>query len=90
MRYRESHYRWEYELRASPEALWPLVTDTNRFNRNAGVPALQSGRAGEGALEPDGLRRLLKISKLGVGVAWEEEPFEWLRPRRFGVARRYT
>jgi class 3 adenylate cyclase len=25
----------------------------------------------------------------GATVEWEEEPFEWIRPRRFGVVRRY-
>ena len=84
---REFHYRWEYDLRASPQALWPLVSDTNRFNRDAGLPDVSARvpsetRGGVG-------RRRLKLKKLGLGVEWEEEPFEWVRPFRFGVARRY-
>ncbi len=27
---------------------------------------------------------------LGVPVEWEEQPFEWVRPARFGVVRRYS
>ena len=27
---------------------------------------------------------------MGVTVAWEEEPFQWIEPRRFSVVRRYT
>jgi class 3 adenylate cyclase len=84
---REFHYRWEYDLRASPQALWPLVSDTNRFNRDAGLPdvsALGSAEAGGGVA-----RRRLKLRRLGVGVEWEEEPFEWVRPFRLGVVRRY-
>lgn len=84
---REFHYRWEYDLHASPQALWPLVSDTNRFNRDAGLPDVErrAAPAGEGRR---GLRRL-RFSKLGVGVEWDEEPFEWVRPFRFGVVRRY-
>jgi class 3 adenylate cyclase len=88
---KEFHYRWEYELKASPAALWPAVADTNRFNRDAGVPALKSvGPAeaeGGGAKGPKARR--LRLSKLGLNVEWEEEPFEWVRPHRFGVVRRY-
>ena len=80
---REFHYRWEYDLGASPEELWPLVADTNRFNRDAGVPTVEAlGRAGAS--------RRLRLFKFGVAVEWEEQPFEWIRPYRFGVVRRYT
>jgi class 3 adenylate cyclase len=81
---REFHYRWEYDLLASPRALWPLVADTNRFNRDAGVPFVEQ-------LGPPDMkgRRRLRLSKLGIGVAWDEEPFEWIRPYRFGVVRRF-
>ena len=84
---REFHYRWEYDLQASPQALWPLVSDTNRFNRDAGLPDVSA----QGSVGTDGGvgRRRLRLKKLGVGVEWEEEPFEWVRPFRFGVVRRY-
>ncbi|MDQ3874459.1 MAG: DUF5939 domain-containing protein, partial [Actinomycetota bacterium] len=80
---REIQHRWEWRLRSSPQALWPLVADTNRFNRDAGVPPLEGGDVGQ-----DG-RRHLRLSKLGVAVEWEEEPFEWVEPHRFSVRRRY-
>ena len=87
MAQREFHYRWEYDLSASPQALWPFVADTNRFNRDAGLPDVASVEAesAPGKIK----RRRLRLSKLGVGVEWEEEPFEWIRPYRFGVVRRY-
>jgi class 3 adenylate cyclase len=84
VREREFHYRWEFELRASPQALWPFVADTNRFNRDAGVPFVEQ----LGPSDERGHRRL-RLSKLGIGVVWDEEPFEWIRPLRFGVVRRY-
>ena len=76
-------YRFELVLQSSPERLWPLVSDTNRFNRDAGVPAVESRGVGRNA------RRRLRLSKLGIPVEWEEEPFEWVRPQRFSVMRRY-
>jgi class 3 adenylate cyclase len=35
-------------------------------------------------------RRLLRLTKFGLPVEWEEQPFEWVRPRRFGVTRVYS
>ena len=80
----EFHYRWEWRLRSSPERLWPLVADTNRFNRDAGVPELELGEVQRGG------RRLLRLSTLGIPIEWEEEPFEWIEPDRFSVVRRYS
>jgi adenylate cyclase len=74
-------FSWEWDLQASPEALWPLVSDTDRFNRDTGIPRVD--RKGEG---PD---RLIAFRKFGYVVRWREEPFEWSRPRRFCVMRRY-
>ena len=80
---KEFHYHWEYDLESSPEELWPLVADTNRFNRDAGVPAVEVQDSKPNA-------RRLRLFKLGIAVEWEEQPFEWIRPYRFGVVRRYT
>jgi class 3 adenylate cyclase len=86
MPYREMHYRWEFALQSSPEALWPLVSDTNRFNRDTGVPKVTEE---QDAKQPKPGRKYLRLSKLGISVEWEEQPFEWVRPYRFGVTRRY-
>ncbi|HVS52519.1 MAG TPA: DUF5939 domain-containing protein [Opitutaceae bacterium] len=34
----EQHFRWTFELASPPEALWPLVSNTDRFNRDCGYP----------------------------------------------------
>ena len=81
---KELAYRFEFGLKSSPAQLWPLVSDTNHFNRDAGVPAVE--RLGVG----DNARRKLRLSMLGVSVEWEEEPFEWVSPYRFSVVRRYV
>jgi class 3 adenylate cyclase len=86
MGYREFHYRWEYDLESSPEELWPLVADTNRFNRETGVPSIEVDRR-----EKQGdARRRVRLFKFGQMVEWVEQPFEWIRPYRFGVVRQYT
>jgi class 3 adenylate cyclase len=88
MAFREFHYRWEFDLESSPEQLWPLVADTNRFNRDTGLPEVESVKGG--SKNPKNARRRLRLSTFGIPVEWEEQPFEWTRPSRFGVVRRYT
>jgi class 3 adenylate cyclase len=87
MPWRELHYRWEYDLKASPEQLWPLVADTNRFNRDTGVPSVASPVKDKKRLT--NARRRLRLYKFGMPLEWEEQPFEWIRPTRYGVTRRY-
>ncbi len=84
-RFREFHYRWHWHLQASPETLWPLVADTNRFNRDTGVPAIKK----QGTQPLTNARRQLRLVRLGVAIEWEEEPFEWVMPFRYGVVRHY-
>jgi hypothetical protein len=88
MSYREIHYSWEYDLKSTPEQLWPFVADTNRFNRDTGVPSIQPAAGKKQRLR--NARRKLKLSFLGFPVEWEEQPFEWVRPLRFGVRRNYS
>jgi class 3 adenylate cyclase len=87
MAYREFHYQWVYDLKSPPEKLWPFVADTNRFNRDTNVPAVE--------VEPSrrrlrNARRRVRLSIFGMPVEWEEQPFEWVRPFRFGVKRTYS
>jgi class 3 adenylate cyclase len=83
---REFYYRWEHDLESSPEELWPLVADTNRFNRDTGVPEVEVDRQAGGS----GARKRLRLFLMGLAVEWIEQPFEWIRPYRFGVVRQYT
>jgi class 3 adenylate cyclase len=82
---RERHYRFVWRLAAGPEELWPLVADTNRFNRETGVPEIASSeRSGVSG------RRSLVLRVAGRSIPYEEAPFEWVRPKRFGVVRTYA
>jgi class 3 adenylate cyclase len=92
--FREFHYGWTWNLRSSPEALWPLVTDTNRFNRDVGVPRVErladseASNGSASSVGSTGFRRL-RLKRFGIPIEWDEEPFEWTRPSQFGVVRRY-
>ena len=87
MPFRELHNRWEFDLKSSPESLWPFVADTNRFNRDTGVPEIEIK---EGKKRLRNARRKVRLSLYGLPVEWEEQPFEWIRPSRFGVERTYS
>jgi class 3 adenylate cyclase len=88
MPYREINYSWDYNLKSTPEQLWPFVSDTNRFNRDTGVPSVEPTPGKRQRLR--NARRRLQLSFYGFAVEWEEQPFEWVRPMRFGVSRKYS
>ncbi|MBL8046917.1 MAG: hypothetical protein JNL09_10260, partial [Anaerolineales bacterium] len=81
------YYQWEWILRAAPESYWPLIADTDRFNRDTGLPAVQNRLPSGQRLE--NARRQLRVTVYGVPLDFEEQPFEWVRPERFGVQRAY-
>src|SRR5688500_15245125 len=80
-------YEWQWELDAPPERLWPLVADTDRFNRDTGLPQVTDARGPDEALGPG--ERHLRMRVAGVPIEWDESPFQWVAPSRFGVVRRY-
>jgi class 3 adenylate cyclase len=86
MPFREFHYRWEFDLKSSPDQMWPLIADTNRFNRDTHVPSVETLSTSTGLKNH---RRRLRLSSFGIPIEWEEQPFEWIRPKVFGVVRRY-
>lgn len=90
MRFSARHYRWTWAFASPPSALWPLVSNTDRFNRDCGFPPFHARPLPPGSppSEP-GLRRL-KASYLGIEGEWEERQFEWIEPLRFAVRRTFT
>lgn len=77
-------YAWEWELAASPEQLWPLVSDTNRINLLA---SMAPARFEETPQPEGGVERTGQAKQLGLGVTWDEHPFEWAYPAGFSVRR---
>jgi class 3 adenylate cyclase len=80
-------YEWVWELEASPRELWPYVSNTERLNRAVGLPAVEFTTQGEPGR---GVRRQGKIRKLGLTIAYEEHPFEWVEGRKLGVLREFS
>jgi adenylate cyclase len=80
---KEFHFSWQWDLTSAPEALWPLASDTNRFNRDTGQPEVEILSNVKGTKQ---MRMKLPVLK----VEWEEEPFEWTYPYSFGVSRLYS
>jgi class 3 adenylate cyclase len=87
MTFREFHYRWSFDLESNPESLWPFIADTNRFNRDTGLPSID---VDDDRKPLRNARRKVRLSIFGMDMEWEEQPFEWVRPVRFGIERIYS
>lgn len=91
-RRREFHYRWEWQLKSSPEKLWHFVANTDRFNRDTRVPDIEV-LPGEKVVNNRRRLKFYRFKFLGlklIPIEWDEEPFEWMQPYRFGVVRNYV
>lgn len=77
-------FKWEWDLSSPPLLLWPYLSDTNRFNRDAGLPAVEPAENGSNFSN-----KILRSWTAGMLIEWEEKPFEWIIPFEFGVERNY-
>lgn len=78
-----------FQLQAPPAALWPLVSNTDRFNRDCGYPPVTLVPPSAGTTEKISNARRLRASVMGHLIEWDERAFEWLAPQRYGVERTY-
>lgn len=85
-------YQFEFELDASVYQLWPLVADSDRFNRAMGLPAPDykfsrrpPGHAGFS--QPQAVFAEARFN--GMKVRWQEHPFEWIFQRQMSVLREF-
>jgi class 3 adenylate cyclase len=83
------YWKWEWKFRSNQDAMWPYFADTNRFNFDRGNPALMDKALEKGERLPNGRHRL-GIMIRTLEQIYEEEPFEWVRPLRHSVYRRFT
>ena len=79
---KEFTFNWQWDIKSSPEAIWSLAADTNRFNRDTGQPEVELLTNVKGT-------KLARMKLPILRIEWEEEPFEWTYPYSFGIARRY-
>jgi class 3 adenylate cyclase len=80
-------FDWTWDLQASPEQLWPYVSNTERLNRAAGLPGIEFTAKPAAA---GGVRLQGRLRRAGVDNVWQEHPFEWIEGRRLGVLREYS
>ncbi|MBI4624892.1 MAG: adenylate/guanylate cyclase domain-containing protein [Verrucomicrobia bacterium] len=85
----KQHFRWTWEFASPPEALWPLVSNTDRFNRDCGYPPVTIVPTPSAETATITNSRRLRATVMGLVIEWDELPFEWLAPYRFGVDRTY-
>ena len=79
-------FDWHWDLESSPRALWPLVSNTERFNRAIGLSSIRF----DDEPDPDGGSvKSGRFRRAGVDFAWREHPFEWIEGRRMGVVREF-
>ena len=79
---------WQWDLESSPRQLWPYVSDTERVNEAAAVPAVEYKAEIDAAAGR--VRRFGDFRLAGVSVAWEEHPFEWIEGQRMAVFREFS
>lgn len=78
------HVQRTIELEVTPERIWPYVAQTDRLNREIGLPEP------EFTFYPRALggTEVMASAKLGVlQFRYEEHPFEWVKPDYFHVRR---
>jgi adenylate cyclase len=73
-----------YDLPFPREAVWPVLANTDWMNRSLGLPAVQYEFT---ANAEGGSTVRARARAAGLGVAWQEFPFEWLEPEFYRVRR---
>lgn len=73
---------WEIDVRASPEALWPLLADTSDLNARLGLPEMQFEER-DGSLFGSLGSRLFRHE-------WRELPWQWVAGKSILAERRYS
>jgi adenylate cyclase len=72
----------ELRLASAPSALWPLLSNTNRLNRAAGLP--------EARVEPrNDFERTVRSRLAGWTVVWRERPFDYVADRGYTLVREF-
>ena len=87
--YPAQHFRWSWDLASPPEALWPLVSNTDRFNRDCGYPPITVVPPPSAQAATLTNARRIRVTLLGMVIEWDELAFEWIENRRYAVDRTY-
>jgi class 3 adenylate cyclase len=75
---------WAWHFDQPPEAIWPALADSARFNEAAELPRYSV----EETPQPDGTVLYTGRTKMGpFSLEWREVPVDWVQPHRFRHAR---
>jgi class 3 adenylate cyclase len=75
-------FLWHFDIDAPLDAVWPLLTDTSRFNRALGLPEMHFE-------ERDGRLHGWAING-GFRQVWVEVPWQWVHARELLAIRDYS
>jgi len=82
---RAQHWTWHFDQ--PPEAVWPALADTARFNNALGLPRHRITERSQ----PDGTVQYSGDARIGpLALAWRDLPVEWVANQRFRHARVFT
>lgn len=79
-------FTWSIQLSSSAGDLWPFVSDANQIFRLLGTPSVKRTQLTRSA--PKGFIEVTN-SRLSSYSLWEQEPYYWEKPYRFGTTRKY-
>src|SRR5690242_19707466 len=73
-------------LSAGPERVWEILSDTDRLNREVGLPPIHF----DFTPRPIGGSEVTATVRVsGITLTYREHPFEWVRPRWYNVRRTF-
>lgn len=82
----QHYFNWSIQLKASPKQLWPFVSDVNNVFRLMGFSTVIKTQLTRNA--PKGFLSITN-ERLRSYLHWEQEPYIWEKPFRFGTHRHY-
>jgi serine/threonine protein kinase/class 3 adenylate cyclase len=83
-------YEFEWELKSSPDQLWPYVSNTEKMNRAAGLaPVRFEIEQVKSSTTPTSAATTGRQRIAGVNLAWKEHPYEWIEGNRHVVLRMF-
>jgi len=79
-------YHWKFQVKSSPQYLWPLISNTNLLFNYLKLSKVK--KTAISRFEKKGFLQLLS-NNFKLYNVWEEEPYHWEKPYRFGTTRYY-
>lgn len=76
----------EWQIESSPEEMWPIISDTDTFNRLLGLQAVHS----EERINKQGGIDLIECLPLGpFMIRWKVTPYEWVSDYHYTIDRHF-